>query len=188
MSTETTNPAADGMHENTGCSIITLCKPAEVRDGYHYIDKNGRMTIWDCDVQFVDDKFRFASSKFDKLCFAIASLCGKSIDDDDNVYEKDDINYVNEKLKEIKHIAATIYPGLKELGFDCFGGESYYGIVENNASRLLEKFLEKQGITLYDFVADGRYIVLFDKSNRWYEKFVAYGIFNEDNIADRYYG
>lgn len=129
--------------------------------------KDGKLQIFNSDLRFGRSPFEILSTAERKLHYAIASsaLTSLHVVKDGNYDE-----YFSNKLRELDLIASKVfencvgidYPtiprsnGIKEWEqFDL-------GYVDHESSKLLTHFLDKESISLYEFVSDPKYIVVID--------------------------
>lgn len=185
-----------------------------------YTYKNGIYEIWNEDeLCFGRHPFRLLTAFSEKLCYAIASLCGEYISD-----EKADRNF-----ELIEEIAEKYVPKLTELKLpekiepvyqtkdgtevSKYGvweeddGILYYhdkdnkepveqntyrvspkrGYVDHESADLLHSFLQKENITLEEFLTNKKYCIVIDgdEYHEW-TKMKNTVLINKDNIVDEY--
>ena len=142
----------------------------EARNGFH-ISKNI------LDLDFRVDTFEFCNTPFnilfsfdDKLKYAIASYFqkynGREYDDYDTIIEEN-----KEVFEEIDKALDKYFPDLEEIRLpknDYYVNKEtdyyqlYFGYVDHQSKGLLQDFLEKEGISLSEFLINKKYVVIID--------------------------
>lgn len=186
-----------------------------------YIWEDGEFKIWDDDdLNFGRYPFQILTTFEEKLCYAIASLCGGYTDE-----EEADQNFEmleNIAKKYIPELKCIILPERREPIFIREDGteigpsgvwpedddEFYlhngkekervtrsdyinvlpeYGYIDHGSSGLLQSFLDKNNISIRDFLVQKKYIVIID-GDEYYEwaKLKRSGLFNVNKIVKEY--
>ena len=163
-------------------SIVMLNKQGLDNEEYFkcFLTKEGLFKIWrDEDLEFGRCPFNILSTFADKVRYAIAS-------------------YGESRFKEIEDLCikylvpAYLEPGDVEY---CIGielpvnrwiNQVYYGEVDHQSSGLLNNALKKLGISLEQFLADSRYIVIIDGDEyQIFDKMFDCGLIGDSTVEKR---
>lgn len=143
-----------------------------------YLYEDGKWKIWDDNLSFGRSPFECLATFESKVRYAIASLCG---------YRKN----AAEIFESIESIVCEVIPGTyielpKVSWWDSEKEEIDYGHVDEN---ILSGFLEKENITLKEFLTNKRYIVIVDGDEYCiYQSMKKAGIIKTEVIDREYYG
>lgn len=134
-----------------------------------YFCNGNKLNIWKSDLEFDRSPFDVLATPVRKLHYAIASILSRAtyghITDDGKCDE-----YLSAKLDEFDELAMRLFDGCKGIEYPLETKydnkeeweEPYLGYVDHESSMILTSFLEKENITLYDFISDPKYIVIID--------------------------
>ena len=118
---------------------------------YGYISPNGTYNLWDSDLTFGRSPFTVLSTFEGKLRYAIASLA-----------------YDADKRDEIESIMYEVIPGLTTIRYptsynrDTQTRQNSYGYVDHQSCGCLQHFLDKNKVSIRDFLLDTKYVVWID--------------------------
>ena len=155
---------------------------------------NKKLQIYGGDLEFGRSPFEILSTAERKLHYAIASILQSAVwghvTEDGNCDE-----YLSYKLDEFDSVASGVFK-------DCIGidfpmttkhdetsewEEPDLGYVDHESSGLLAHFLDKEGITLYEFVSNPKYIVVIDGDEYCVFNTMKHsGLINTNNIVKEY--
>ncbi len=171
----------------------------EVR-GCFYIQEDGKVDLHTREIYFGRTPFQVLTCFEEKLNYILASMCKHK---GDSVYEevKQAVcsyipEFVDFKFEPITHILSTkdyseeyIKKRYREGNYDkndrCYfvRDYSFRGVDED----ILSSFLEKENITITEFLKNKRYIVIVDGDEYCiYENMKENGLINMDNIEKEY--
>ena len=176
-------PIRNGVFETNSSSMHSLV--IKKNGGYYtneemqeslWLDRDGTWDIWNEDkITFGRHPFNCLATFEGKVRYAIASLCG---------YRKD----CKEQFEKIEDIVL-------EVLWDCTGiklperhwsenGELSYGYVDED---ILTPFLEKENISLREFLTNKKYVVIVDGDEYCiWDSMKEAGIINMDEIEKEY--
>ena len=174
----------NGVFETNSSSMHSLVikKNSEYYTYEEMIDElwlhKGVWDIWDNErITFGRSPFGCLTTFESKVRYAIASLCGWYSD-------------AEEKFKEIEQLVTEIVPECHEIKLPKVW---YYGDDEDHISYgcvdedVLTPFLEKEGITLKEFLTNKRYVVIVDGDEYCiWKSMKAAGIIDMDEIEKEY--
>ena len=169
------------------CNSSSLHSLVIMKNNEYYSEEELKKDLWLHDGKWEiwnDDNLHFGRSPFEclgtfesKVRYAIASLCG---------YRKD----AAERFKDIEALVYEIIPDCTYIKLPKVGyyksnkDEIYYGHVDEN---ILTGFLEKENISLKEFLTNKRYVVIVDGDEYYiYEAMKDAGIINTEAIEKVY--
>ena len=118
--------------------------------GWH-INDNGICKIYDSeDLEFGRYPFDVLYTWYDRMRYAIASY-------GDEEHFKEIENLCVQHIENLKQIVLP-----KDYSSDSNEKETYYGWVDHQSSGLLQHFLDKNNVTLEEFLFNDNYIVIID--------------------------
>lgn len=127
--------------------------PQFVEPGY-YLDVDGKLYLWDNDLEFGRSPFALLTDWYHRLCYAIAAA-------DDDV-----------ELDVLEEICYSRIPGFRGFKFPRNGWydpdkddpseEFSHGYIDHQSIGVLEGFLSRNDISIEDFIFNDRYIVVID--------------------------
>ena len=176
-------------------SIVVLKEDvnAEKQDDNIWITK-GELHIYESDLEFGRSPFEILSTAERKLHYAIASILSSAVwghvTEDGNCDE-----YLSDKLDEFDSIASGVFAGCVGIDYPMTTKhdetseweEPDLGYVDHESSGLLAHFLDKEGITLYEFVSNPKYIVVIDGDEYCVFNTMKHsGLINTNNIEKEY--
>ena len=156
--------------------------------------KDGTLQIYESDLCFGRSPFEILSTAERKLHYAIASILQSTVwghvTKDGNCDE-----YLSKKLDEFDLIASRVFDSCTGINYPLTTRhdetseweEPDLGYVDHESSGLLAHFLDKEGISLYEFVSDPKYIVVIDGDEYCVFNTMKHsGLINTNNIVREY--
>ena len=140
---ETNSSSSHSIVINLGDTVLDDYFDIPLKDGIYNISSR---------LVFDRTPFRILATVNEKIRFAIASLA--------NYYEKGTEVFFD----ELTNIFKKHYPELKEIkvAYEEYDGEKYYGEIDHQSYGLLQHFLNKNNISLEEFLFNPKYIVIID--------------------------
>ena len=146
--------------------------------------KDGKLQIFNSDLRFGRSPFEILSTAERKLHYAIAAFPQHSVQiDKDGDYDE----YLSNKLREFDLIASKVFEDCVGIDYPTIPERLDFGYVDHESSDLLAHFLDKEGITLYEFVSNPKYIVIIDGDEYCVLNAMKHsGLININNIEREY--
>ena len=155
----------------------------------------GKLNLYNSDLEFDRSPFEILSTPKRKLCYAIASILPKSFyghitEDEDGVPVADE--YLVGKFDEFDQLASKLFDECDGIDYPTETKRNdkyewdvpYCGYVDHDSDSLLTKFLDKEGITLYEFISNPKYIVVIDGDEYCvFNSMKEAHLINEENIV-----
>ena len=156
---------------------------------------HGKLNLYNDDLEFDRSPFEILSTPKRKMCYAIASILPKSFyghitEDEDGVPVADE--YLVGKFDEFDQLASKLFDGCNGIDYPTDTKHNdkyewdvpYCGYVDHDSASLLTKFLDKEGITLYEFISNPKYIVVIDGDEYCvFNSMKEAHLINEENIV-----
>lgn len=154
--------------------------------------KDGKLQVFNSDLRFGRSPFEILSTAERKLHYAMASsaLTLLHVAKDGNYDE-----YFSNKLREFDSIASKVFENCVGIDYPTIpngrNGRKWeqfdFGYVDHDSSELLTHFLDKEGISLYEFVSNPKYIVVIDGDEYCVLNTMKHsGLININNIEREY--
>ena len=136
--------------------VLKEDKPLEgMIDPQYYVTDEGRMYLYDYDMEFGRSPFNILTNWYHRMCYAFASFANDDITRDHII----DILY-----KRIAGLREIIFP--KNPWYDDETDDEEqkfcYGYVDHQSMGLLSNFLLEHDVSLEDFIFNDRYLVIID--------------------------
>lgn len=188
-----------GVFETNSSSMhsIVVTKENLIKNEDVYL-RDGKLDIYDSDLDFGRSPFEILSTPKRKLHYAIASILPKSFyghitKNEDDVPVADE--YLVGKFEEFDRLASRLFDGCDGISYptetkhnDKYEWDvAYCGYVDHDSNSLLTRFLDKENITLYEFISNPKYIVVIDGDEYCIlNSMKECGLIDVDNIEKEY--
>jgi hypothetical protein len=136
---------------------------------------DGELKLWGSELEFGRSPFEVLATFYDKARYAIASF-GR---------------YDEEHRKEVEDLMHEIMPGLKTIEYGStldWGTEEEvpdFGYVDHQSCGVLKEFLDRNNISLKEFLTNDKYVVFIDGDEyRVKEYLFEHGLLHKEDFED----
>ena len=126
-----------------------------------YLSCSKKLHLYEDDLEFGRSPFEVLSTARRKFEYAIASFLG------DAVYEHlskdgEPDEHLKGMMESFDSLASSVFDGCKGVEYPGKLNELSFGFIDHDSSRLLQRFLKIEDISLEEFIKNPKYIVVID--------------------------
>lgn len=160
-------------------------------EDYFYVWKSpcsNKISFWHEDIEFGRSPFEILATAYDKLKYAYASFFGyeadEHVDEDGNPDDE-----LKERMESFDSVVASVFEGLTGVDYSDSLSNGEWGYVDHESCSLLRDFLNKEDISLEEFLRNPKYIVVIDGDEyQVFNSMKEANLINKDNLVMETYG
>lgn len=157
-------------------------------DYFHVWGYSNKIHFWHGDIEFDRSPFEVLVTARDKLRYAYASFFGyearEHVDEDGNPDDE-----LRERMESFDSVVASVFDGYTGMDYYDSLNDDEWGYVDHESSSLLRDFLNKEDISLEEFLRNPKYIVVIDGDEyQVFKSMKEANLINKDNLVMETYG